>query len=253
LIRIIRKRKLRKYLKFTEAPAGHSVLAAAKLPYRKRMAGNAMARIRSLDKPPNSPYVFFGLHFQPESSIDVWAPFFSNQMWVIELLSRAIPPTHRLLVKIHKSDATNYSREQITRMKSFAGVDIVRPFADTRAFIEGADLVVAIQGTIGLEAALLGKPVIMLGDSPVVMFPSASRIGEIADLPRLIRSKIAESPPHRTEIVEAYAAYLAPFLPASHNDWRATIDAEAIDGYAMLFSALAQYVRSRHIEMQAVS
>ena len=54
----------------------------------------------------------------------------------------------------------------MARMRSFPGVELVAPLADARSFIESADLVVAIQGTIGLEAALLGKPVIMLGESP---------------------------------------------------------------------------------------
>ena len=69
----------------------------------------------------------------------------------------------------------------------------MQPFADTRGLIESSNLVISIQGTMGLEAALLGKPVIMLGDSPVTVFPSASRIGEISDLPKLVRSKARRS------------------------------------------------------------
>ena len=155
---------------------------------------------------------------QPESSIDVWAPFFSDQIWVVQLLSRSIPPSHQLLVKIHMSDLTNFSGEQYERMQALPGVKLVRPFVDSRPFIDKADLVVSIQGTMGLEAALLGKPVIMLGDSPVTMFPSASRIGKVQDLPMLIRKKLLEPPPTRQEIVQAYASYLSPFAPASHND-----------------------------------
>jgi hypothetical protein len=95
---------------------------------------------------------------------------------------------------------------------------------------------------IGLEAALLGKPVITLGESPVAVFPSATRIGDISCLPHLIRSKLAEVPPNRSEIVEAYAAYLAPFMRASHNDWRAEIDQQALVGYEELFDALRRYL-----------
>jgi hypothetical protein len=209
---------------------------------RAARARNAIASVRSLDTPPLDPYVFFGLHYQPESSIDVWAPFFSNQMWVIELLSRAIPPSHKLLVKIHKSDVSNYSREQLRRMCSFPGVELVRPFAETRSFIENADLVVSIQGTIGLEAALLGKPVIALGDSPIVVFPSVSRIGAIPDLAQLVRRKLAEPRPPRREILEAYGGYLAPFMPASHNDWTAAVSDQAIEGYVTLFRTLRLHV-----------
>jgi hypothetical protein len=245
LHRTVRRSLLREFVQFTEDRTSHSVGAVLENYRRTAKARKALSGIRAMDKPPAVPYVFFGLHMQPESSIDVWAPFFSNQMWVIELLSRSIPPTHKLLVKIHKSDISNYSREQLDKMQSFPGVELVAPFADTRNFIQNAGLIVAIQGTIGLEAALFGKPVIMLGESPVTIFPSASGIGEIADLPSLIRSKLAESPPSRTDIVNAYAAYMAPFSPASHNDWTARTTADEIDNYVMLFDALKQHVLDR--------
>jgi len=237
-----RKSHLRKYLKFTEGQGGHSVRAAVAVSRRSAQARRAIKRIQTLSEPPKKPYVFFGLHFQPESSIDVWAPFFSNQMWVIELLARSVPPSYDLLVKIHKSDAAHYSLEELQRMSAFPGVRIVRPFADTRDFIENADLIVAIQGTIGLEAALLRKPVIMLGDSPVKNFPSVSQIGEIRDLPKLIQRKLRESPPSRGDILSAYAADLAPFFPAGHNDWRKKVASEEIDGYVNLFGELKLYL-----------
>lgn len=242
LHRTIQKSRLREFLQFTEERDGHSVVAVMALFRRIAKARKANSRLRAIVEPPEEPFILFGLHFQPESSIDVWAPFFSNQMRVIELLSRSIPPTHKLLVKIHKSDITNYSQEQLKNMQRFPGVELVAPFADTRKFIEKAGMIVSIQGTIGLEAALLGKPVIMLGDSPVTLFPSASRIGEISDLPILIRRKLVESPPSRTDIVNAYAAYLAPFLPASQNDWTVQRTVEEIDNYVMLLNTLKQYV-----------
>jgi hypothetical protein len=242
-----RTARFREGWQFTEEATDYSVLAAARNLLRVHAAGKAISKVKTLDVPPGTPFVFFGLHMQPESTVDVWAPFFSNQMWVIELLSRAIPPSHRLLVKIHKSDAANYSKEQLRRMTSFPGVELVRPFADSRAFVEAADLVVAIQGTLGLEAALLGIPVIMLGKSPITLFPSATRIGEIADLPKLIRRKLAESRPKRREIIEAYVSYLSPFVPASHNDWDVEKTAEEVDHYVNLFRSLREFLASSQV------
>lgn len=245
LYRTVCRSRLRKFLQFTEARSGHSVQAAVALLLRTARARQALRKVRSLTEPPAAPYVFFGLHMQPESSIDVWAPFFSNQMWVIELLSRSIPPTHKLLVKIHKSDIANYSRAQLERMRAFPGVELVAPFANTRSFIEKADLLISIQGTIGLEAALLGKPVIMLGDSPIAAFPNVSSIGPISDLPALMRRKLSEPPPGRAEIVGAYARFLAPFLPASPNIWTVDRTEKEINDYVNLFAALRKYVAAK--------
>jgi Capsule polysaccharide biosynthesis protein len=252
LQRTVRRARRRQYLKFVEDPSGHDVAAALRLFRRTARARSALSTIQTVTEPPSIPYTFFGLHTQPESSIDVWAPFFSNQMWVVELLARSIPPTHKLLVKIHKSDAANYSREQLHRMRSFPGVELVGPLADTHRFIEKADLVFSIQGTIGLEGALLGKPVIVLGDSPVAMFPSASPIGKIIDLPELIGRRLAERPPTRKQILDAFKEFLLPFAPAGHNDWTIKPDDREIEGYAKLFSALSRLLQMRGADSTGV-
>jgi hypothetical protein len=111
--------------------------------------------------------------------------------------------------------------------------------------IERADLIVSIQGTMGLEAALLGRPVIMLGDSAVGVFPSAARIGALDEFPALMRRQLAKARPGRNEIIESYASYLAPFLPASHNDWRTRKNTAEVEGFVRLFDALRVYVDAR--------
>jgi hypothetical protein len=242
LVRTIRMGRDRDFARFTEVETRYDVKAALRQIRRSQRAHAAAADVDAIAAPPASPYVLFGLHMQPESSIDVWAPFVSNQMWVIELLSRSIPPTHKLLVKIHKSDISNYSRSAFDRMRAFPGVELVRPTADSRDFIEKADLVVAIQGTMGLEAALLGRPVIMLGDSPVTVFPNAARMGAPDELPALVRRQLGQPQLRREEIIEAYASYLAPFLPASHNDWTRNVSGQEIESYVRLFEELEQYL-----------
>jgi len=240
--RALRKRLDREFAQFVEVEARYDPMAALRQLRLARRARLAIAATKAVSGPPSSPFVFFGLHMQPESSIDVWAPFYSNQMWVIETLSRCLPPTHKLLVKIHKSDVSNHSGEELARMRSFPGVELVQPSADSRNFIAKADLVVAIQGTIGLEAALLGRPVVLLGESPVAVFPSASQAGTLTELPRLVRQKLSEQPVRRDEIVDAYASYLAPFLPASHNDWTRKVSEQEVEAYVRLFEELERYL-----------
>ena len=199
--------------------------------------------------PPPGRYVFFGLHVQPEASIDVAAHFFSNQMRVVELMARSLPPTHTLLVKLHKSDVPNYSREFLARLESFPGVQVVAPHASALDFIRGADLVFAIQGTIGLEAALLGRPVIMFGDSPIRVFPSVATIGRTIDLPQLVRAKLAAPPPSRAAIVEAFASYLAPFYPAAHNDWGIVPSEAQMAGFVHFFQLLVDRLARQEIDL----
>jgi capsular polysaccharide biosynthesis protein len=247
LFRTLNRGRLGKFRKFTDSHASYSVRALLKESIRNRINLILLPRRSLLETPPAEPYVFFGLHMQPESSIDVWTHFYSNQVRVIEVMSRSIPPTHKLLVKLHKSDVTNYSPSQLAQFCQFPGVRLVSPFADTRALIQNAAVIFSIQGTMGLEAALLGKPVVMFGDSPVKIFPSVSMVGKITDLPNLIREKLAERAPDRTEIVDAFIPYLAPFYPVSFNDWTVLRTDAEIDGYVNLLESLERFVRKANV------
>lgn len=240
IIRVLRRRRSQRFLRFTDYPQSYSIRSLVGEAFRQRKNLWLLRRRKLLREPTHDPFVFFGLHMQPESSIDVFAHFFSNQERVVELIARSVPPTHSILVKLHKSDTPNYSTQQLARLSRFPGVKLVSPHADTFEFIKKAALVFAIQGTIGLEGALLGKPVIMFGDSPAKVFSSVSTIGKTVDLPALVRSKLAEPPPSRSLIIERFAAYLAPFYPASGNDWSVTpTDAEIAD-YVELIELLAR-------------
>jgi hypothetical protein len=244
LVRTVKRRRRRGFLRYTEGASGHSVRRRVQGAIRVRK-NLLLLRHRTLvqEPPPTESFAFFGLHMQPEASVDVWAPFFSNQIRVVEFLSRSLPPTHKLLVKLHKSDVPNYSPEYLAALARFPGVEIVSPYADTQEFIRRADLVFSIQGTMGLEAALLGKPVIMFGNILGGLFPNATMVGKTTDLPALVRQKLTGSPPSRADVIEAFARFLVPFYPASSNDWTQQPNDAAIDGFASIFNLLHDYLR----------
>jgi len=204
-----------------------------------------------LTEPPKEPYLFFGLHMQPESSIDVYAPFFANQLDTIEKMARAIPPTHKLLVKVHISDADNYSRAQLRRLRDMPGVHLVLPTVWSRPFVERSAGLIVISGTMGLEGALLGKPVIALGRMAYASFPTVERVGDLNDMPEVVRRQLAMPHPGREAIVEAYADYLSRFICATGpsattqlDDW-VTCDEPAAEeraGFVTFFRALEAYL-----------
>jgi CDP-glycerol glycerophosphotransferase (TagB/SpsB family) len=246
-----KRRRKRAWLRYTETPGSHSIASRVREGIRVRRNLLRLRNRKLVAEPPlDTGFAFFGLHMQPEASVDVWAPFFSNQIRVVELLSRSVPPTHKLLVKLHKSDVPNYSPEYIAALEALPGVEVVSPYADTHQFILRADLVFTIQGTMGLEAALLGKPVVIFGNILGSVFPNVTMVGKSTDLPALVREKLKSSPPSRSEVVGAFARHLAPYYPASSNDWTYVPDGTAIDGYSTLFDLLQKYLRDSILQRQ---
>jgi hypothetical protein len=248
--RVMKRRREAEYRKYSDYRNSYTLSGMFREALRLRfnlwrLRGRELVQI-----PPAVPYAFFGLHMQPEASIDVFAHFFSNQLRVIELMARSLPPTHVLLVKLHKSDVPNYSTDFLDRLASFPGVRVVAAHANTLNFIGKASLVFAIVGTIGLEAALLGKPVVMFSDSPVKVFPSVSTFGRTIDLPQLIRDKLAEPAPLRPRIVDGFAQYLTPFYPASSNDWAVSPSNQQIDDYVRFFDVVAKGVAEGRVDLR---
>jgi hypothetical protein len=196
-----------------------------------------------LTEPPSEPFVFFGLHMQPETTIDVYAPFYSNQFHMIELITRAMPVTHKLLVKLHKSDADNYSRHQLKKLKKLPRLELVDPNSSSRSFIENCSLLITITGNMGLEGALLGKSVIIFGKKNIEYFPNVTRVKDMTDFPALIRSKLDSEKPSRDLLVESYANYLKPYFKATSNYWkRGNISTKEKDRFKEFLQSLETYL-----------
>jgi hypothetical protein len=197
---------------------------------------------RMLRRPPEAPFVFFPLHMAPESSVDTWAPMYQNQLELAVQLSLAVPADIEVVVKLHFSDPDNYSPGQLRRLMQLPRVRIAHPGASSRSFIEQAALVVGIQGTANLEAALLGKPVLLFGDSPYQHFPRTERAKRPDELNEQIRRMLDLPPPDDEEILEAFAAYTARYMPGRINDWKLPMQEEEFDRLADCFRALRSYV-----------
>lgn len=218
--------------------------------FRKKTNILLMDKSLFISEVPSQPFFFYGLHMQPESSIDVMAPFYSDQYMVIESIARSMPVDHLLLVKIHVSDADNYSNSQIKRLLKIPGVRIVSPFVGSRVFIDNASILFSIQGTIGLEGALLGKSVIMFGDSPVLKFSTVSKVNKLEDLPELVNIKLKEKHPNKEVIVKNFASFLRNFLPSCSNDWLTTLknglSEKEKENFIVIFDRLNNYVEEFH-------
>jgi len=110
-------------------------------------------------------YVYFPLHVQPEMSTMTFAPFYLDQLSVLENLSKSLPTNCRLVVKEHPSMLGRRKASYYERIRSLPNVRFVHPLTDSFMIIKKAAAIFTITGTVGLEGLIMQKPVIVLGST----------------------------------------------------------------------------------------
>lgn len=212
--------------------------------FRRSWNSLCMPKRQMLNAPPNNDYVFFPLHMQPESTVDSWAVFYQDQLALIKQLILAVPVNIQLVVKLHYSDPDNYNRRQLIQLMQIPGLKIAHPNSSSHFFLQKASLVFGIQGTACLEAALLGKPVIIFGTSPYLHFP----ITELAKKPDELHQQICRMlnlpTPSDSIILEAFICYIKRYMPGRINNWKKTISEDELSRLSDCFLRLCSYLKT---------
>lgn len=140
-------------------------------------------------------YAFFPLHTEPEVSLLVYGRPHVNQLEVVRAIAMSLPADMFLVVKEHPWMVGKRSLGSYRKLLNIPKVVLANPGTEARAWIVGAKLVTVITSSVALEAAILGKPVITLGDCPYNLLPPwmLRYCGGFRELPRIIR-----------ELLEAY-------------------------------------------------
>ena len=173
--------------------ANVSVLAKRKTQeLLNRFYVRVMVSFRGLaDLDPSMRYAIFPLHKQPEASVDVTAPEFSDQYATIRNIARSLPSNHYLLVKEHPLAIGSRGRDFYRRIMEIPNVILLDPYADSYRAIEASDLVLAICSTMGYEAALIGKPVIVFSKVFYKSCPNVRYCSDVTCLAEEIKMALA--------------------------------------------------------------
>lgn len=138
------------------------------------------AAARYFERPvPGERYVLYPIHFQPEASTLVQAPYYVDQINLLEDIARSLPVGYRLYVKEHLSNRGRRPLEFYRRIRSILGVRLLGPDEDTWRLIAGASAIAVITGTMGWEGLLFGRPVITFGDVFYNAVPHVHRGSEV--------------------------------------------------------------------------
>ena len=109
-----------------------------------------------------------------------YAPFYLDQLNIIENLSKSLPITYRLIVKEHPSMLGRRSKEYYRRLNSLPNVKMINPKVNSIDIIKKSEAIFTITGTVGLEGLILKKPVIVLGSCYFKYCPLVIDAGDVA-------------------------------------------------------------------------
>ena len=121
---------------------------------------------KKYDKLPKSGegYFLYPLHFHPEASTSVLAKHFNNEYELIRNIAFSLPHGFKLYVKDHISAYGFPSLAFYNRLKLLPNIVLLSPFEDTKSLIKGSTAVLTLTSTVGYEALILEKPVIVFGN-----------------------------------------------------------------------------------------
>ena len=139
---------------------------------------------------PNTSFVFFPMHYEPERTLSTDAPFFTNQLETITSIAKSLPIEFKLVVKEHPVMKTlgwrkiSYYKELL----DLPNVVLVHPSMTPESLYKKCSLVITTTGTAGFEAAFYNKPTIVLADVIYSELSSIHRLKSIEELPATIKT-----------------------------------------------------------------
>jgi len=129
-------------------------------------------------------YSFFPLHVEPELTLSVSSKPYLNQIEAIRVISHNLPVGMKLIVKEHPVSIGKRPLSYYHKILEIPNVLLANPSLTSREIILNSKLTFVIAGSVGLESAMLKKPVILFGGAPFVVLPS-NMIRRVTDLNHL--------------------------------------------------------------------
>jgi len=159
------------------------------LPFRRKKNKSFLDKNSMKTLKTNQKFIYFPLHVEPEESVLVTTPYYTDQLAVIINIAKSIPIDFKLYVKEHPV-MNVYGWRDIETYKqiiNLPNVELVHPSVSSEMMLQKCSLVITITGTAGLEAAFNNKPSIIFADMAYASLPSVEVVKNIEELSSIIR------------------------------------------------------------------
>ena len=189
----LKNRKIFKYFDYeSEATLKSSFQAPLNALQRKFRSFYQRKIVESINN--NDNFFLFPLHFQPEASTSALATYFYDQVNTVKNIAFSLPFPYKLYVKEHPIAIGTRSGYFYKELKKIPNVVLVSPYENVENLIKKSHGVITLTSTIGMETALLGKPVYVLGNVFYSYHPLCRKIDNFDMLRERIKQDLKKKP-----------------------------------------------------------
>lgn len=134
--------------------------------------------------------VFYPLHYEPEAALFYMAEFFDNQLANIENFAKCLRHNEVLVVKEHPQQPGVLLQSKFRSLKKRVPNLVFLPAEySTYHLLKGSKLIITLGSTAGIEALILGKPVVVLGKVFYDQYEGVNALSNFDELKNFIRSE----------------------------------------------------------------
>lgn len=178
-------------------------------------------RLAELEVDLSQPYVFFGMHVQPEKSSLPLGEEYDNQLLAIETIAEALPEGWFVYVKEHPAQFNVHrpanglfrSRHFYDRLHAHPRVKLLALNFDANTLMHHARFTSTITGTVGWESMLMGRPTLHFGKAYYTACKAAFKIDSV----EACRAAIAKgSQMQPEEIKRSVLQFILYYLEEGH-------------------------------------
>lgn len=167
----------------------NEIIYSLKKRYREGFINSHL--VRQIDT--TKPFVYLPLHQEPERSLLIAAPLYTNQIETIRHIVKSLPIGFRLYVKEHPTQGPARGWRTISAYKEILkipNVTLIHPSFPSKELIKNCSLVITVGGTSCFEAAFYQKPSIMFADLDYKLLPSVHKLNFLEELSSVIKNSL---------------------------------------------------------------
>ena len=184
-----------KYYPINPYKLGYITRSFIKYQRRKNLSKKISSSFESPDF--NIKYIYFPLHFEPERTTNPDGGDYQDQFLALLKLRNMIPENIFIYIKEHPSsylmsESAVKGRSPLfyDLLKNIKNIKIINIDIDSKYLIKNSHMVATISGSVALEASLLMKKAIVLGNTWYEEFPNTFNIKKWDNYELIFKEKV---------------------------------------------------------------